>query len=58
MEITEIRAAASSAAVRIGQERIDFIKASYPNAREYWAEIEHIADMIDDYTNNIREREL
>lgn len=56
MEISEIRAAASSAAVRIGQERIDFIKASYP--REYWNEIEHIADMIDDYTNNIREREL
>ena len=36
MNTEEIRAAASSAAIRIGQERIDYIKESYP--KEYWNE--------------------
>lgn len=50
MNIEEIRAAASSAARRVGQERTDYIQSSYQE--EYWQEITHLAEMIDDWANN------
>lgn len=49
----ELRQAADSAARRVGNERIEFIKSSYPP--EYWHAIEYIAGQIDDWSNNIRE---
>lgn len=45
----DIRAAASSASNRIGQEREDFIKQSYP--KKYWNKINRLASQIDDYAN-------
>ena len=45
----DLKAAASSASNRIGQERIDYIKSSYP--KEYWGKIEKLANQIDDYAN-------
>lgn len=58
MNELELRQAANDATRRIGQDRIDFIMQSYPNAREYWADIEYMAERIDEWTNNIRESEV
>lgn len=56
MNELELRQAANDAARCIGQDRIDFIKGSYP--AEYWQAIEYIASQIDDWSNNLRESEV
>ena len=46
----EIRAAAASACVYVGQERIDYIKGSYPETD--WERISKMCDWLDDIANN------
>ena len=53
MNMLEIREAAASASMRIGQERIDFIQGSYP--KQYWQAIKELAEMLDDAANNAYE---
>lgn len=49
MNIEEIREAASSAAIRIGQDRIDYIN-NFPE--EYRKDIEYLTNKIEEASNN------
>ena len=46
MEDTEIRAAAYSASLLTGADRINFVMQSYPNAKQHWGDILNIADRL------------
>ena len=49
MDTNEIRAAANSAVMRIGEERERFIKENYP--KEDWERISKMCDWLDDIAN-------